>query len=72
MGGYHWRGLGLNTLTQFCHFWVRTLGSRGPIRSVFYVYLNLPFLRTYHYPVDPDGFAGVKNGWIPLEGTRTE
>ena len=22
--------------------------------------------------MDPDGLAEVKNGWIPLEGTRTE
>ena len=30
------------------------------------------FLRTYCEPVDPDGYAEVKNGWIPLERTRTE
>ena len=30
------------------------------------------FLRTYHDPVDPDGFAEVKNGWESLVGTGTE
>ena len=32
----------------------------------------LTFLRTYCDPVDPDGYAEVKNGWIPFEVTRTE
>ena len=32
----------------------------------------LTFLRTYCDLVDPDGYAEVKNGWIPLEGTKTE
>ena len=30
------------------------------------------FVRTYHDPVDPDGFAEVKNGWKSLVGTGTE
>ena len=32
----------------------------------------MTFLRTNCDPVDPDGYAEVKNGWIPLERTRTE
>ena len=30
------------------------------------------FVRTYHDPVDPDGYAEVKNGLESLEGTGTE
>ena len=33
---------------------------------------KIAFLRTYHDPVDPDGFDLVKNCWESLKGSTTE
>ena len=58
---------------QFCQI-LSLLGlynrSQGSYQVIFGP--KTAFLRTYHDPVDPDGFDQVKQVWKSLEGTRTE